>query len=203
MNLMRPQLPWLVALPLMVLGSLGAHLLSAGVSGARAESAGEGEHGADELALRAGAGFPSHAVQALGIVAALLCIAGLAWLIAAARDRPRRGASPLLFFALPPLAFSLQELFERVLSAEAAPFHAALEPRFLLGLAFQLPFGLLALASARLLLRVGRRIVRAFRRVGPVPAVLRAFLVRAPLSCELPRIAVLALGYPERGPPLP
>jgi hypothetical protein len=190
------RLPWLVALPLMVLGSLAAHLLSAGFAGARAETAGDG--GADEAVVRAGSGFAPHAVQALGIVAALVCAAVATRLI----GRSRRGASPLVFLVLPPLAFSLQELFERVLRAEAAPFHAALEPRFLIGLALQLPFGLLALVVARLVLRAGRRIVLAFRRVAVVPAVVRAFVARAPASCELPRIAALALGHAERGPPL-
>jgi hypothetical protein len=53
----------------------------------------------------------------------------------------------------------LQELAERLLRAEAFPFQAALEPRFLLGLLLQLPFGLLALLVARALLRVVERLV--------------------------------------------
>jgi hypothetical protein len=35
---------------------------------------------------------------------------------------------------LPPLAFASQELAERLLNAEAFPFQATLEPRFLVGL---------------------------------------------------------------------
>jgi hypothetical protein len=103
---------------------------------------------------------------------------------------------------LPPLAFALQELSERLLRAEAFPFHAALEPRFLLGLLLQLPFGLLALLLARMLLRVVERIVRA---------LVRARRPRLPTSAswslrqvfDLPRIPALALGYQQRGPPAP
>jgi hypothetical protein len=101
---------------------------------------------------------------------------------------------------LPPLAFALQEFSERIFRAEAVPFHAALEPRFLLGLLLQLPFGLLALLLARALLQVVERIVRSLAR--PRAARLLARVSWSPRQVfYLPRIPALALGYPERGPP--
>jgi hypothetical protein len=69
-----------------------------------------------------------------------------------------------LFFVLPPLAFASQELAERLLHAEGFPFHAALEPRFPVGLLLQLPFGLLAILVAHWLLRVVTRLVLALAR---------------------------------------
>jgi hypothetical protein len=105
-----------------------------------------------------------------------------------------------LFFVLPPLAFALQEFSERLLRAEAVPFQAALEPRFLLGLLLQLPFGLLALLLTRVLLRVVERIARSLAR--PRAARLLARASCSPRQAfDLPRIPALALGYPERGPP--
>ena len=92
-----------------------------------------------------------------------------------------------------------QELGERLLHAEAFPFQAALEPRFLLGLLLQLPFGLLALLVARALLRVVARLVRSLTRPG-VPREATASW-SLPQVCDLPRIPALALGYPQRGPP--
>ena len=137
----------------------------------------------------------------LGLVAATALIATCArLLLARARARGAGGVSPWLFFVLPPLAFASQELAERLLHAEAFPFQAALEPRFVLGLLLQLPFGLLALLVARALLRVVEGLVDALAR-----ARTKRFLVAASWSlleaCDLPRIPALALGYPQRGPP--
>jgi hypothetical protein len=129
-------------------------------------------------------------------------LAGGSWLVARLHGGPRRGASHWLFFWLPPLAFSAQELLERVLRAEAAPFNAGFEPRFLIGLALQIPFGLAALLLAWLLLRVARRIVRALSRAPEESLRRRRTITRPLVGCVPPRIAALALGYPQRGPPL-
>lgn len=198
---MRRRLPWLVALPLMVAGSLAAHALSSVFVGMRAESEVGPEGGMHDLVARSSTGFAGHSVLPLGIVAALAAVACAGWLIAHLRGRSMRGASPWLFFALPPLAFSLQELIERLAHAEAAPFQAALEPRFLIGLALQIPLGLAALLAARLLLRVVRRIAAVLTRRRSVTALRRTLTVRPLIACELPRIPALALGYSQRGPP--
>jgi len=190
---MRRRLPWLLALPVMAAGSLAAHSLSYVFVSARA-----GEVGG-EASERASTGSASYLVLFVGILAATAVVAVTARLLL---GRRRRGlaVSPGWFFVLPPLAFALQEFAERLLRAEAVPFQAALEPRFLLGLVLQLPFGLLALLLARLLLRVVERLVRALARA-------RTPRLRAPMrwslreACDLPRIPALALGYPQRGPP--
>jgi hypothetical protein len=195
---MRQRLPWLIALPLMVAGSMGAHALSRLLAANPAERAiaADVDGGPD----RASVGVAAHSVLPLGVLSALVVAGGVTWLIGRTRVG-RNGASPWVFFVLPPLAFSTQELTERVVGAEAAPFHAALEPRFLVGLALQAPFGLVAVAVARVLLRAVRRIVQAFVRQRPV-VVGRGFpFLQLPIVFELPRIPALALGYPQRGPP--
>ena len=145
-------------------------------------------------------GDAGYLVLFLGILAATAVVARAARLLL---GRPRRrGAelTPWLFFILPPLAFALQELSERLLRAEAFPFHAALEPRFLAGLLLQVTFGLLALLLARLLLRVVERLVRVLARPKtPRLGAIVSWWARQAL--DLPRIPALALGYQERGPP--
>jgi hypothetical protein len=194
---MRRRLPWLIVLPLMVVGSVAAHLLSYPLVAARAE--GGGREGTE----RSSSGLAAHSVLPLGLVAALLGAAGVSWLLAFACGRRRRGASPWLFLVLPSLAFSVQEFEERLLRVEGAPFPAVLEPRFLLGLALQIPFGLVALLVARLFLRVAERIVGVFGRRRPLPvAPWWPLLSLRPDVFVLPRIPALALGYPQRGPPI-
>ena len=192
---MRRRLPWLVALPVMAAGSLAAHSLTYLFISARA-----GERGG-EASERASTGSAGYVVLFLGLLVATAVVAGCARLLLA-RRRPHRivELSPWLFFVLPPLAFASQELAERLLRAEAFPFQAALEPRFLLGLLLQLPFGLLALLVARALLRVVERLVHALARAR-APR-LRTTLPWSPRQADaLPRIPALALGHSQRGPP--
>jgi hypothetical protein len=196
---MRQRLPWLIVLPLMVAGSMGAHALSRLLAGTPVEGAvgADVDGGSD----RASVGVAAHSVLPIGVLSAFAVAVGVSWLLGRARGRRRNGASPWVFFVLPPLAFSAQELIERVVRAEAAPFHAAVEPRFLAGLALQVPFGLVALVVARLLLRAVRRIVQALVQQQPVLAGRGLAVLRLPIVFELPRIPALALGYPQRGPP--
>jgi hypothetical protein len=140
-------------------------------------------------------------VVVLGILAALAAAATFLVLVSLVRRRELH-VSPRLFFVLPPLAFAGQELFERLLHAEASPFQAALEPRFLIGLALQLPFGLLALLAARLLLRVVRTLAGVLRRRTPAAVARLAQNLWVPAGRHVPSIAALALGHPQRGPPV-
>ena len=194
---MRRPLPWLLALPLIVAGSLGAHALAALLTAAPST-----EH-VGEVAERSSTGTAGHLVVFLGAAAAVAALGGASSVVSLLVRRERRRVSPHLFFWLPPAAYTLQELAERRLHAEAAPFQAVHDPRFLYGLAFQIPFGLAALGIARLLYRVGRRIVAALQRTRR-PAALRrpSNLARAPMETVLARIAVCALGYTQRGPPV-
>jgi hypothetical protein len=189
----RRRLPWLLALPLMTAGSLAAHSLSYLFVSARA-----GE-GVSEASERASTGSAGYLVLFLGILGATAVVAAAAHLRLAGGQR-ESAVSPGWFFVLPPLAFTVQELAERLLRAEAVPFQAALEPRFLLGLLLQLPFGLLALLLARMLRRVVRRLVRALARAR-TPRLRTALPCSLLDACDLPRIPALALGYPQRGSP--
>jgi hypothetical protein len=192
---MRRRLPWLIALPVMAAGSLGAHSLSYLVVSARTTE------GAGEASERASSGGPSYLVLFFGIVAATAMVAACArLLLARARVRRAGSVSPWLFFLLPPLAFAAQELAERLLNAEAFPFQVALEPRFLVGLLLQLPFGLLALLVARVLLRVVERIARTLAPC-PTPRLAASAPWRPRQTVALPRIPALALGHAERDPP--
>ena len=153
--------------------------------------------GGAEASERATTGGAAYLPPVLGILTATALVAVA--LTVVRRRRRHLDVSPWVFFVMPPLAFVSQELGERLLHAEAFPFQAALEPRFLLGLLLQLPFGLLALLVARALLRVVERLVRALTRPG-VPREATASW-SLPQVCDLPRIPALALGYPQRGPP--
>jgi hypothetical protein len=198
---MRSRSPWLLALPLMVAGSFGAHALSYGlVSSPGGATAFDGDaHG---MAERMSTGAASYSVVPAGLVAALVVAAFVAWLAERSRGGRRRGASPWLFFTLPLLAFTFQELAERLLGAESAPFRAALEPRFLIGLALQVPFGLVAFLIAHLLIRAVKSVGRLLARTRPLPDLRRVRLPWQIHVSELPCIPVLALGYSQRGPPV-
>jgi hypothetical protein len=196
---MRQRLPWLIVLPLMVAGSMGAHALSGLLAGTPAGGVLAGDH--DGGSERAGVGVAAHFVLPVGALSVLAIAGVVTWLVGRARGVRPAGASPWVFFVLPPLAFSSQELIERIFGAEAAPFQASFEPRFLLGLALQIPFGVVALVVARVLLRVVHRIVEALGCQRPPLVGRTAVVVRLPIVCELPRIPALALGYPQRGPP--
>lgn len=193
---LRRRLPWLVALPLMLGGSFGAHALSLALVEMRAG----GE--ASELGERTSAAPAGQAVVVLGIAFALLCALFVTSLLRRIRGRGRLGVSPWLFFWLPPAAYVAQEVVERLLGAEAAPFEAALEPRFLVALALQLPFGLAALFAARALLQAVERICRALAGDAVPFLRSRAPARLRPVPCEAPRrLGALALGYSQRGPP--
>jgi hypothetical protein len=191
---MRRRFPWLLAMPLMAAGSVAAHSATYLVAFTRTT-----EHGA-ELSERTSSGDAGYLVLVLGVLGAFVLVACAARLLAGRRDARDSGPSPWLFFVLPPLAFALQESSERLLRTEAIPFHTALEPRFLIGLLLQLPFGLLALLIARVLWRVVERIVRLLAR--PLAGRLTPLVSWWPLQpLDLPRIPALALGYQQRGPP--
>ena len=199
---LRRRLPWLLALPLMVGGSIAAHVIGYVVAPATAEA---GHSEVRELAAlheRSSTGYAGHAVLPLGLVAALIALVGVRRLVSRLRGRDSRGLGAGCFFLLPLLAYSSQELIERLLHAEGFPFHAALEPRFLLGLALQLPFAAVAFLLGWLLLRVGQRLIRRLRD-RPVPRLgARPTRLWSPTTVTLPRVRPLSRGHPLRGPPL-
>jgi hypothetical protein len=151
------RLPWLLAVPLMAAGSTAAHTASYVIAPVHQTEAGA------EAAERAADGLSARTTLVFGLVAVAAAAAVGTGSRAAAKfgHRRRPGMSPWWFFALPPAAFTCQELAERLLHVESSPFSAALEPRFFVGLAWQLPFSALAWIVARLLLGCATRLVLA------------------------------------------
>ena len=149
-----------------------------------------------------------HAHLAYSSLAAVLCVLvvllGMTGLIVRPLGRPPPSRRLVALFALaPPLAFVLQEHLERVLATGDLPFHAALEPTFLVGLLLQLPFALAALAVARALFAFAQGLARVLGSVRR-PRLASVEIPSAPIAeAHRPRRSLLAWGYGERGPPLP
>lgn len=128
-------------------------------------------------------------------------LVGLAFqTLAGFRGQPRRAAASPLIVLLSPLAFTTQEILERLAHTGQAPWTLPLQPAFLLGLALQLPFALAALLAAWLLDSAARAIGRA---LGAAPALVFPTFVPQPVRvAAAPRPSGLARGYGERAPPL-
>jgi hypothetical protein len=169
---------WLVSLPVALAGCLAAHIAAYAL--ATPTVAAHQSHGyLAELPLLGG-----------GVLAVVLAAA----LWHALRGVPGARPSPWLFAILPPLAFALQEHVEQL----GHPALVVLEPTFLVGLALQLPFGLLAWLLARAILHAAETLGRSLE---PPPQPRRAAPPRpARPSLRLPRPA-LATGISQRGPP--
>jgi hypothetical protein len=177
------RLSWLLSLPLIAAGCLGAHSVAYRLVEPSTPEADHGYLALAPLVLAIGI--------AIGVVAALR---------SALARQARTGAPIYLFALLPPLAFTLQEHLERAFQVGPAALETALEPAFVLGLALQLPFALCSLIVARSLCQVaeaarallGRR--QALRLRPPI--VLRPALVLG-----APRVSALASPHAGRAPP--
>jgi hypothetical protein len=142
---------------------------------------------------------------ALAIWGLTLLLAGLLLCVGEGLRGYRPSAPPIWVFALvPPIGFALQEHTERLIAAGAVPYDLVVEPTFLLGLALQLPFSVLALLLTRALYAVGFGLGRvlaarlALRRpLRYAPPALREL----PASATLISPSVLALGHGQRAPP--
>jgi hypothetical protein len=139
--------------------------------------------------------------MALSVLGAALAVALSTRVVAAVRGAPRLHMSVRWFFLLPLVGFALQEHLERLLPAGSLPLDAPLEPAFLIGLGLQLPFALAALAAARLLLGLADELGQALARRPPSLSPTPLLVAVPPSGGDLPRHTVLALGYPQRGPP--
>ena len=193
---MRRSLAWLVAVPLMLVGSEAAHALAYRFAYPEL-------HVRMQVLLVTGHGYLRWLPLVLGAAAAVVALSLLVTAADAARGRAPRGLPAWAFALLPPIAFVVQEHLERLLHTGVFPWQEFGTPTFVPGLAFQLPFALLAYAAARLLLRTAERAGRAVARVAP-PRPRLAAIVLAPPAAEpsLPRAALIARGLAKRGPPL-
>jgi hypothetical protein len=189
----RRVLAWLLAVPIVIVGLVVGH--AAGWRIAVPDAAKR----ADELSAT-GHGYTQHLPVVLGTAIALLIVG----LVLRARAVLRGGHDvrppTKLFALLPLLAFLLREAVERAADTGLAPGMLA-DRTLLIGLVVQIPFGLLALLIARALCTLASAVGRAL--AGSGTHVRPRISVRlVPRVCELPRVAVLALGHGERAPPV-
>ena len=190
---MRQRLAWLSTAPLMFAGLIAGHQLAYRLVYSDAHAR------ADALA-RGGHAYFGYLPLALSVSLGLL-LGGLALQAAAGfRGEARRPIASPLIVLLPPVAFVVQELAERIVHTGQVPWTVVAQPAFLLGLAFQLPFALAALLIAWALDSAARAVGRALstRELPEFP-----IFVPAPVRvAAVPRTAGLARGYGERAPPL-
>ena len=193
---MRRSLAWLVAVPLMLVGSQAAHVLAFRLvypdTGVRLRQLVETGHS-----------YLDFLPFVLGLGASVTVLSLLVSVFDGARGRSQR-ALPAWTFALLPLGgFTVQEHLERWLASGAMPWHEFAAPTFLPGLALQLPFGLAAYLAARFLLRVAERAGRALGASTPVRPRLSPAALVAPVSVsQPPRATPISLALAKRGPPL-
>lgn len=185
---MSARFAWLLSLPVTIAGCLAAHTLGYLIVV-------PDPHARADLLESTGHGYLAH----LPVVAAV----GLAMLAAAAVWHALRGRfgarpSPWLFALLPPLAFTVQEHLERALGAGGAPLEIVLQPAFLLGLAFQLPFALLAYLIVGVVLGASETLVRWLRTPRPERRLAQPQAAASPAE---PRTAASTLATSPRGPP--
>ncbi len=193
---MRRRLAWLIAVPLAVIGSLAGH--SVGYRAALPDV-----HERTQALATSGHGYLDYAPLAIALCIALAGLGFAAAVVDAIGHRERRqaGGHFVLVAALAPVAFVLQEFGERLAYDGRVHWQLLVSAPFLLGLALQLPFALLAAAIAFALASVARLVARALERVR-VPR-RAALAVRRPLPVDLPRQRALAGSCSGRGPPIP
>ena len=193
---MERQLPWLIAMPLAVVGTLAGH--SVGYWAVVPDA-----HERTHVLSTSGHGYLHYAPLVLALCGALAALGFVAQALTAFRGHDATGGTRItLVVALAPVAFVLQELLERYVHDGHVHWDLVVSAPFLLGLATQVPFALLAAAIAFVLANAARHVaqaIRAARRPRPRGTAL-TFL--SWLSVDLPSAPVLARGYTGRGPPL-
>ncbi len=140
--------------------------------------------------------LPFALAVSIGVLFAALVLQGLR---AFRGERQRPAMSPLIVL-LPPIAFVVQELSERLIHTGHVPLTTIVEPAFLFGLALQLPFAFAALLLAWVLDSAARVVGRALAT--PPQPTFPAFVPLPVRVAAAPRPAGLARGYGERAPPV-
>lgn len=182
---------WFLSLPVALAGSAAAHALAYRVVEPDA-------HERAHLLAASGHGYLGQ-LRLLAAAAVALALAGFVRQAALAARGHEAAGPPYVVALVPPLAFVLQEHLERALHDGFFPASALLQPTFLVGLALQLPFALLALAVARLLARTAA----ALGRLLAAPQRLRTHSPpRRPSASPVPP-AARSLAAAPRAPPAP
>jgi hypothetical protein len=194
-RLVRRHLAWPLAVPLSILGVLAAHWLAYRLVV-------PDPHARSHVLAASGHGYLTYAPLAVGVSAALIALAFVSAVIREVRGgHPGVGAPAWLVGLLPPLAFAAQEYLERYAQHGAVEWGVALEPTFVVGLALQAPFALLAVLGAVVLACAARRVAAILGRRAPRPATRGLTASRLPLALDVPRASIVALGYAGRAPP--
>jgi hypothetical protein len=192
---MRVRAAWALTLPLLVVGELGGHWLAYRLADsdphARAELLAQTGHGQRYLAL-----LPP-------VVSVCLLLAALVFARSAvAGARPRRRLPAWVVVMAPAVGFVAQEFIERVAHTGRLDWTVALERAVVIGIALQIPCGVLCLWLVRALLRVADSVGSVLAGLGAsrarrvVPTARWAALVLA-----VPAVAV-AGNAAGRAPPL-
>jgi len=129
-------------------------------------------------------------------------LVALAWAaVEAVRRGPGRPLPAWAFALLPLVGYTLQEFLERWLVGSSFPWWFVLQPTFRVGLALQLPFGLVVYLLARLLLRAVERAAEVFAGSAAPPAAASVSQAWGVVESSAVRPALLAVGRLGRGPP--
>jgi hypothetical protein len=192
---MRRWWVWTIAVPLSVVGTLAGH--SVGYRAAVPDA-----HERAHVLASSGHGYLAYAPLVIALCFALVALGFGATVLTAVRGRDTRGGTRQikLVAALAPVAFVLQELLERYAHDGHLHWELVLSMPFVLGLATQLPFALLAAAVAFALASAAHRVAQVMRS-GRARTRSIAITFLSWLSVDLPRGPVLACGYTGRGPP--
>jgi hypothetical protein len=196
-RVVRRLLAWLVALPVMVVGSQVVHGVAYWWAYPQVDV---------RIAVlrHTGHGYLAYAPIVLAFLFAVEAVAFTIAVVDWARGRPLRSLPPSAFVLVPLIGFAVQEYLERFLMLGVFPWWAALEPSFWRGLVLQIPIGLIAFAIFRLLrgtATVVGRFVGGRRR--PLPRSAGGLLARLPRPSLglFVRVAPLAGAAAGRAPP--
>jgi hypothetical protein len=193
---MRRHLVWPIGLPLAMMGLLAGH--SFGYRAAVPDA-----HAREHLLAASGHGYLDYAPLLVGVCGAAVLLGFVAAVVGAFFGRERRlRVQVKLIVAVPPLAFVAQEFAERYVHDGHVHWQLVLSGPFLLGLAVQVPFALLAAAIALALDGAAQRVAASLRSSAGRRAVRGLAASAFPSEVDLPLERVLARGYAGRGPPL-
>jgi hypothetical protein len=190
MRAMRRHLAWPIALPLAVIGSLAGHSI-----GYRAAL--PAAHERDSVLASSGHGWLEYAPLIVGLCSVAVVLAFVAAVIGRERSR---NVQLKLIAAIPPLTFVAQEFLERYLHDGSFSWGLLVSMPFVLGLAAQVPFALLAASIAFALGQAAERLSSALRS-GKRPRFAPVDFGPLPAAIDLPLRPVLARGFAGRGPP--
>ena len=187
---MKRQLPWLIAMPLAVVGTLAGH--SVGYWAAVPDA-----HERAHVLAASGHGYLHvRPARARALRRARRARVRRARARLPSEDAIQSGGTRItLVAAVAPAAFVLQELIERYVHDGHLHWELVASAPFLLGLAMQVPFALLAAAIAFALAATAQQVAAAIRAARLPRPRSTALTSLSWLSIDLPPEPVLARGH--------